>query len=85
MIDASPDEWNALTKSALARQVGGDHYKDMKIQVVEFCMANDIPYMEGNIIKYVCRYSKKNGVQDLEKAKHYLELLLEDKRGSGDA
>lgn len=62
---------------ALGVQVGGDHYKNMKIQVVEYCMANNIPYMEGNIIKYVSRWKAKGGIDDLRKAKHYLELLIE--------
>ena len=63
--------------SALNEQVKGNHYKDMKIQVVEFCYANQIPYMEGNIIKYCCRWRKKGGLDDLKKAKHYIELLIE--------
>lgn len=70
--DADPNEW-----SALKRQVGGDHYKDMKIQVVEFCHANNIPFLPGNVIKYVTRYAQKNGIQDLEKARHYIDLLIE--------
>lgn len=59
------------------KQIGGSHYKDMKIQPVEFIVQNNIGYIEGNIIKYVCRYKNKNGIQDLEKAKHYLEMLIE--------
>lgn len=62
---------------ALDSQVGGDHYKDMKIQVVEFCHANGIPYMEGNVIKYVCRWAKKAGLEDLKKARHYLDLIIQ--------
>ena len=58
-------------------QVDGDHYKQMKIQPVEFIHANGIPYLEGNVIKYVSRWRNKNGVADLEKAKHYIELLIE--------
>ena len=58
-------------------QVDGDHYKQMKIQPVEFIHANGIPYLEGNVIKYVSRWKNKNGVADLEKAKHYIELLIE--------
>lgn len=65
-------------QSALSIQIGGDHYKTMPIQVVEFCMANKVPYMEGNVIKYVSRWRiKGNGIEDLKKAKHYLELLIE--------
>lgn len=62
---------------ALEVQVGGDHYKAMAIQPVEFIHANSIPYFEGNVIKYVCRWRSKNGLDDLKKAKHYLELLIE--------
>jgi hypothetical protein len=58
-------------------QVDGDHYKQMKIQPVEFIHANGIPYLEGNVIKYVSRWRSKNGVADLKKAKHYIDLLIE--------
>ena len=58
-------------------QVGGSHYKDLKIQPVEYIMANNIPYMEGNVVKYCTRWQAKGGVEDLKKAKHYLELLIE--------
>jgi hypothetical protein len=58
-------------------QVDGDHYKQMKIQPVEFIHANGIPYLEGNVIKYVSRWRCKNGVADLKKAKHYIDLLIE--------
>ena len=64
-------------QSALATQVGGNHYKDLKIQPVEYIHANSIGYMEGNVIKYVSRWRAKNGLKDLEKAKHYIELLIE--------
>ena len=63
--------------SALDIQVGGSHYKDLKIQPVEYIHANGIGYMEGNVIKYVTRWREKNGIKDLEKAKHYIELLIE--------
>lgn len=57
-------------------QVGGSHYKSMKIQPVEFILANDLGFCEGNIIKYTCRYRQKGGVQDLKKVIHYAELLI---------
>lgn len=60
----------------LAKQVGGGHYKEFTIQPVEFITANNIGFIEGNVIKYVCRHEHKNGRQDIEKAIHYLELLL---------
>jgi hypothetical protein len=63
--------------NTLKKQIGGKHYKNMKIQVVEFCHKNGIGYLEGNVIKYVCRYRQKGGLKDLEKAKHYIEILLE--------
>jgi len=63
--------------SALNKQIKGSHYKNMAIQPAFFCYYNNINYIEGNIIKYICRYKKKNGLQDLLKAKHYLELLIE--------
>ena len=59
------------------KQVGGSHYKNYKIQPVEFIIKNNIGFVEGNIIKYVLRFKEKGGVQDLEKAKHYIELLID--------
>ena len=63
--------------SALDKQVGGSHYKDQPIQPVEYIHANEIGYFEGNVIKYVTRWRSKNGIADLEKAKHYIELLID--------
>ena len=63
--------------SALDKQVSGDHYKDCKIQPIEYIHANGLSYLEGNVIKYTTRHSKKNGKADIEKAIHYLELILE--------
>lgn len=62
---------------ALDKQVGGDHYKNMKIQPIEFTHKNDLNFCQGNIIKYVTRYKFKNGKQDLEKVIHYAELLID--------
>lgn len=74
--DTSPVTTNAF-KDALRSQVGGSHYKDMAIQPVEFCQKNGLNYCESNVVKYVCRHRSKNGRQDIEKAIHYLQLLLE--------
>jgi hypothetical protein len=63
--------------SALEKQIKGDHYKSLTIQPVEYIHANNIPFLEGNVIKYVTRWRNKNGIADLEKAKHYIELLIE--------
>jgi len=63
--------------SALDRQQGGDHYRQFNIQPIEFIRGNNLGFIEGNIIKYVCRYKAKNGKEDLLKAQHYLELLVQ--------
>ena len=57
-------------------QVGGSHYKDLRIQPVEYIHANKVGYFEGNVIKYVTRWRGKNGLEDLRKARHYLDLLI---------
>lgn len=66
-----------IQQAPLQKQVGGDHYKKMKIQPVEFIFANQIPYLEGNVIKYISRWRDKGGMADLEKARHYIDLLIE--------
>jgi hypothetical protein len=58
-------------------QVGGGHYAKYKIQPTEFIHKNNVPFIEGNIIKYVMRHREKNGVEDLKKAKHYIDLLIQ--------
>jgi hypothetical protein len=63
--------------SAIDTQVGGSHYKDMPIQPAEYIHANAMGYLEGNVVKYVSRWRKKNGMEDLYKAKHYIDLLIE--------
>lgn len=63
--------------AANAVQVGGDHYKKNAIQPWDYIVSNDLGYLEGNVVKYVSRWKDKGGRQDLEKAKHYLDKLLE--------
>ena len=58
------------------KQIGGSHYKKFKIQPYEFISHNDLSFFQGNVIKYVCRYMNKNGIQDLEKVIHYCELEI---------
>lgn len=65
------------SRTALNKQVDGSHYKDLKIQPLEYIHANGIPFAEGCVIKYVSRWRNKGGIKDLEKAKHFLELLIE--------
>ena len=62
--------------SANDKQINGDHYRGA-IQTWDYIVANDLGFLEGNIIKYVTRFRKKNGIQDLEKARHYLDKLIE--------
>lgn len=64
-------------KRALDVQEGGNHYKKMPIQPVEYCYHNKLGVCESNIIKYITRWRDKNGIQDLEKARHYIDLLIE--------
>ena len=71
--------------SALNTQVGGSHYKNMTIQPVEFIEKNNLGFCVGNIIKYVCRYKDKNGIEDLKKARHYIDLLIEIEESKNQA
>ena len=64
-------------KDIYTRQVGGTHYKSMVIQPSEFINKNNIPFAEGNAIKYLCRHKQKNKKQDLEKAIHYCQMAIE--------
>lgn len=58
-------------------QIGGTHYNKYAIQPTEFIHKNDIGFVQGNILKYIIRYKDKNGIEDLKKAKHYIDLLIE--------
>ncbi len=69
--------------AATATQVGGDHYKKLKIQPIAYIFANQIGFAEGAVIKYVTRWRDKNGIQDLEKARHMLDLLIAEAKASG--
>lgn len=69
-------------KSALDSQVGGNHYKDLKIQPIEFIHANNLDFLTGNVVKYVVRAKNKNGEQDIKKAIHYCQLILELEYGN---
>ena len=66
------NEW-----SSKDTQVGGSHYKDMPLQPWEIIEKNNLDFWEGNALKYLLRYKSKNGAQDLEKAKHYIDYLIE--------
>lgn len=66
---------------ASEKQIGGEHYKRFAIQPSEFIYKNNIPWPEANVIKYVCRHKFKNGIQDIDKAIHYLQLLKQYEYG----
>ena len=65
------------TTSAMQIQVGGDHYKSLKIQPLEYALANDLGICEHAVIKYVSRWKNKGHVEDLRKARHYIDLMIE--------
>ena len=90
MGSGADKDWNEKTETfdvyikeqtALDKQEGGNHYKDMAIQPVEFITANNLGFLEGNVVKYICRHHAKNGAEDIKKAIHYCELLLQTKYG----
>jgi hypothetical protein len=66
-----------MTESALSTQVSGSHYKNLKIQPVEYITANNLGFIEGCIIKYITRHKEKNGADDIRKIIHFCQLLLE--------
>jgi hypothetical protein len=68
-----------MNKKATDTQIGGNHYKDFTIQPIEFISKNNLSFMQGCIVKYICRYNKSGGKgeQDLNKVKHYIDLILE--------
>ena len=69
----------------LRGQVGGNHYAKCAIQPIDYIMANGLDYLQGNVIKYVTRYKDKNGVEDLEKAAHYLRIMIEREKQKDEA
>jgi hypothetical protein len=66
-----------MSNTAFFKQVGGSHYKKYKIQPSRFINENKILFAEGNAIKYICRHQDKGGKQDLEKAIHYIQMIVE--------
>lgn len=68
--------------NALSTQEGGRHYKDFPIQPIVFITKNGLSFAQGNVIKYICRYKAKNGLQDLKKARHYIDLMIELEYGN---
>jgi len=66
-----------IPRLANEEQVGGDHYKTKAIQPWDYIVSNNLGYLEGCVVKYVSRYKEKGGMQDLQKAAHYLQKLME--------
>ena len=76
-------EGDRATERATNKQIGGNHYKSFAIAPIEFISKNNLSFIQGCIIKYICRFDKKNGVEDLDKIIHYCELqkeLLQNKK-----
>jgi hypothetical protein len=71
--------------SALDKQIGGSHYKDMAIQPIEYIHKNALGFCEGNIVKYITRWKTKNGIEDLRKVIHYAELLIQMEQDNAKA
>lgn len=78
VIESAPIIIQAPTN---AKQVGGDHYTSLDIQPWEIIERNQMGFFDGNALKYLLRFRAKGGVQDLEKARHYLDKLIELERG----
>lgn len=72
-----PEEAIPEQKKALSKQQGGDHYKDKAIQPVEYANANNLDFLQGSVVKYVTRHKQKGGEEDIKKAIHFLELILD--------
>ena len=68
--------------AALKKQESGDHYRKMKIQPIEYITANSMPYLDGNVIKYISRHRAKGKADDIRKAIHYLQIILESEYGA---
>jgi hypothetical protein len=80
-VDNSIDYDVPTNERALDKQVGGGHYKDMAIQPIVYCQKNKLNALESFVVKYVSRHKNKNGAEDIKKAIHCLELLLEIEYG----
>ena len=70
--------------SARESQVGGEHYSKLAIQPIDYIYANELGWCEANILKYITRWRDKGGLRDLEKARHYIDLLMEREGGSSE-
>lgn len=86
--DATAEDWDNARKRYIQKinthlpeerpQVGGTHYKECTIEPIDFILANKLGFCEGNVVKYVSRWKNKNGLEDLKKAKQYIDFLIEE-------
>lgn len=83
MNEIPPLVWPPVEESSFDTQIGGEHYKRMPIQPLEFIAKNNLSFFQGNVIKYVIRYKHKNGIEDLKKAKHYIDMMIEMEERNG--
>ena len=72
-------------ETALTRQIGCNHYKDCKIQPIEYIYSNGLDFFEGNVVKYITRHrTKGDGEKDIRKVIHYAQMILEMEYGKGE-
>lgn len=74
---AQKDYIKAIGTDPMSVQVGGNHYKMLAIQPIEYITKNNLGYCEANVVKYISRWRDKGGKKDLDKAKHYIDLLIQ--------
>lgn len=81
-----PGNGNHLEKPKTVNDIqhGGDHYKTSRIQPWDYIAANELDFFQGSIVKYVSRFRDKNGLEDLKKARHFLDKLIEIEYGSDE-
>ncbi len=77
------EERQAAQQNARAVQIGGDHYKKLAIQPFEYAMANNLNAGQTLVLRYITRYRDKNGIEDLRKARHVIDLMIERETGNG--
>lgn len=70
--------------NAFGKQIAGSHYSKLKIQPMEYCLGNGLNYAQSNVVKYITRYKDKNGIEDLKKAIHCIELLIDWEENNAD-
>ena len=81
-FDDGPMASEQVRKSPLSIQIGGDHYTKLAIQPMQYSMENGLDALQHTVIKYVTRFRDKNGIEDLEKAKHCIDMLIEYEKES---